>query len=59
MSNEIVSRVVGIGTNFLETSVGTILVLKNVKHVPNVRLHLISIVVLDDEGYVSTNSDGK
>lgn len=59
MGNETVSREVGIGTIFLETSVGTKLVLNNVKHAPDVRLHLISVGVLDDEGYVSTNGDGK
>ena len=59
MGNETVSRVVGISTICLETSVGTKLVLNNVKHAPDVRLHLISVGVLDDEGYVSTNGDGK
>ena len=59
MGNETVSRVVGIGTICLKNSVGTKLVLNNVKHAPDVRLHLISIGVLDDEGYVSTNGDGK
>ena len=29
------------------------------KHAPDVRLHLISVGALDDEGYVSTNGDGK
>ena len=50
---------VGIGTIWLETSVATKLVLNNVKRAPNVRVHLISIDVLNDEGYVSTNADGK
>ena len=59
MANETVSRVVGIGTICVKTSVGTKLVLNNVKHAPDVRLHLISVGVLDDEGYVSTNDDGK
>jgi len=59
MGNETISREVGIGTVCLETSVGTKLVLNNVKHAPDVRLHLISVGVLDDEGYVSTNGDGK
>ena len=43
----------------MKTSVGTKLVLNNVKHAPDVRLYLISVGVLDDEGYVSTNGDGK
>ena len=29
------------------------------KHGPDVRLHLIYVGVLDDEGYDSTNDDGK
>ena len=59
MGNETVSRVVSTGTICLETSFGTKLVLNNVKHAPDVHLHLISVGVLDDEGYVSTNIDGK
>ena len=59
MGRETISRVVGIGTICLETSGGTKLVLNNVKHAPDVRLHLISFGVFDDEGYVSTNGDGK
>ena len=57
MGNDTVCKVVGIGTICLKTSVGTKLVLNNVKHAPKVHLHLISIGVLDDEGYVSTNGD--
>lgn len=49
---------IGIGTVCFETSEGTKLVLNNVKHAPEVRLHLISAGVLDDKGYVSTNGDG-
>ena len=45
MSNETVSRVVGIGTICLKTSVGTKLILNNVKHASDVRLHLISVGV--------------
>ena len=59
MGNETVSRVVGNGTICLKTSIGTKLILNNVKHASDVRLHLISVGVLDDEKYVSTNSDGK
>ena len=59
MSNDIVSRIIGTGTICLKTSVETKLVLNNMKHDPDIRLHLISAGVLDDEGYVSTNGDGK
>ena len=59
IGNETVSRVVGTGKICLENSVGTKIVLNNVKHAPDVHLHLISVGVLDDEGYISTNGDGK
>ena len=58
IDTETVSRVVGVDTICFETSVGTKLVLNNLIHAPDVRLHLILVGVLDDEGYVSTNGDG-
>ena len=57
MSNESISRVVGIGTICVKTSVGNKLVLYNLKHALDVRMHLISLCGLDDEGYVSTKGD--
>ena len=57
--NQIVSRVVGIGIICLEPSVWTKLVLNNVKHAPDVCLHLIPVGVFDDKVYVSTNGAGK
>ena len=47
----------GIGYIFLETSIGNKLVLKDVRHVPDIRLNLISTSRLDDEGF--TNSFGE
>ena len=47
----------GIGDVFLETSIGNKLVLKDVRHVPDIRLNLISTGKLDDEGF--TNSFGE
>ena len=44
MSNDTISRVVSIDIFCLETSVRTKLVLNNVKHAPDVRLHLILLV---------------
>lgn len=35
------------------------LVLNNVKHALDVRLHLIVVGVLDNEGYINTNGEGK
>jgi len=46
--------VIDIGTVCLKTSNGTMLILKNVRHAPDIRLHLISASVLDDDGYFNT-----
>jgi len=51
MGNNDTSKVVGIGTVCLKTSNGTKLILKNVRHAPDIRLHLISTSVLNDDGY--------
>ncbi|VFQ97325.1 unnamed protein product [Cuscuta campestris] len=59
MGNEGRSQVVGIRVVVLETKTGMKLVLKNVRHAPDIRLNLISTSVLDDEGYVSTFGDGQ
>ena len=53
MRNSGVSKIIGIGDVLLETSIGGKLLLKNVRHVPDIRLNLISIDCLDDEGYCS------
>ena len=42
MGNDGLAQVVGIGDICLETSIGTRLLLKGVKHVPDIRLNLIS-----------------
>ena len=47
-------EVIGIGTVCLESNYGSKLVLNNVKHAPDVRLNLIFVGYLDDEGYVNT-----
>ena len=46
-------QVAGISDICLETSIGTKLVLKDVKHVPDIMMNLISTEKLDDEGYFS------
>ena len=59
VDNKTVCRVISIGTICLETSLGTKLVLNKVKDAPDVRLHLISVGVFDDEVYFSSNGDEK
>jgi transposase InsO family protein len=51
MGNDGECKIVGIGNVCLLTSTGCRLILKDVRHVPDVRLNLISAGRLDDEGY--------
>jgi transposase InsO family protein len=51
MGNEAKCKIVGMGDIQLETDIGCKLVLKDVRHVPEMRFNLISIWKLDDEGY--------
>ena len=59
MGNEGVSQIVGMGDICLKTYIGCKLLLKDVRHVPNIRLNLISTGKLDDEGYNNQFGDGK
>lgn len=52
MGNRGQSSVVGMGNIYVETS--TTLVLKDVKHIPNLRFNLLSVGKLTDEGYCSS-----
>ncbi|GAB2303702.1 hypothetical protein Dimus_038798 [Dionaea muscipula] len=58
MGNAGVASAIGIGDICLENEQGGRLVLTNVKHIPEMRLNLLSVGRLDDEGYVSTFKDG-
>ena len=58
MGNNDEVKVLGIGTICLESNNGFKLVLNNVKHAPDVRLNLISVGSLDNEGYVNTLGAG-
>ena len=51
------SNIVGIEDICLETSIGNKLLLKDVRHVPDIRLNFISTDILDDEGF--TNAFGE
>ena len=59
MGNDGLSKVVGIGTICLETNTGSKLILKEVRHVPDIRLHLISTGRLDDDGYCNIFNEGQ
>ena len=51
MGNSSSSGIVGIGDVQIKTSVGSTITLKDVRHVPNLRLNLVLGIVLDKQGY--------
>ena len=59
MGNDGSAKAIGMRDVCLETSNGTMLTLKNVKHIPDIRMNLISTGKLDDEGFCNTFRDSK
>lgn len=59
MGNANFSTVVGKGDVCLETMNGMKLLLRDVRHVPDMRLNLISVDKLDEEGYCNTFHNGQ
>ncbi|RVW62457.1 Retrovirus-related Pol polyprotein from transposon TNT 1-94 [Vitis vinifera] len=59
MGNDGSAKAIGMGDLRLETSNGTMLTLKNVKHIPDIRMNLISTGKLDDEGFCNTFRDSQ
>ena len=53
MGNDSFSKICGVGDICITTNVGCTLVLKDVRHVPDLRLNLMSGLALDRQGYVS------
>ncbi|KAK8926157.1 hypothetical protein KSP39_PZI018485 [Platanthera zijinensis] len=53
MGNGDTSKVLGRGDMHLKTSTGALLVLRDVRHVPDIRFNLISVGRLGDEGHLS------
>ena len=59
MGNDGSAKAIGMGNVRLETSNGIVLILKNVKHIPDIHMNLISIGKLDDEGFNNTFCDSQ
>ena len=59
MGNDSYADIVGIGDICVRANIGYILILKDVRHVPDIRWNLISTHVLDKEGYGNYFRDGK
>ncbi|GJU87269.1 retrovirus-related pol polyprotein from transposon TNT 1-94 [Tanacetum coccineum] len=58
MGNTRLSRIAGIGDICLKFDTGMELVLHNVKHVPDMRLNIISTGLLDEDGYHNSSGNG-
>ncbi|KAG8369441.1 hypothetical protein BUALT_Bualt14G0014000 [Buddleja alternifolia] len=59
MANHGVTEVIGMGNINLETDTGCRLILRDVRHIPDIRHNIISTGKLDDDGYVSNFGEGK
>lgn len=53
MGNTSSCEIVGIGDIKIQTNIGSTMILKDVRHVPDLRLNLISGIALDKQGYES------
>ncbi|KAA8538269.1 hypothetical protein F0562_027908 [Nyssa sinensis] len=58
MGNTSYSKIVGIGDVCIRTNVGCTMTLRDVRHVPNLRLNLIYGIALNREGYVNYFNNG-
>ena len=59
MANHGMTEAVGIGDVVLVSNTGCKLVLRDVRHVPDIRLNIISVGKLDDEGYENYYGEGR
>ena len=51
MENKSISQIEGIGDICIQTSMGCTLTLKDVRHIPDLHLNLISVHMLDNDVY--------
>ena len=59
MENVGESKIIAVGDIVLIISLGYRLALKNIRHLPDIHQNLLSIGVLDEEGYYNVFGDGK
>ena len=59
MGNDGTTKAIGMGDVCLETNNDIILFLKNFKYISDIRMNLISIGKLDDEGFCNTFHDSQ
>ena len=58
MKNSDTSKIVGLGDVHIVTNMGYRMVFKNIRHIPDLRMSLLSTGVLDDEGFGSQFAQG-
>ena len=59
MGNSSYSKIVGIGDVCIETNVGSTMMLKDVRHVPDLRMNVFSTLAMDQAGYCNYLSNGR
>ena len=59
MGNSSYSKIVGIGDMCIKTNVGCMLILKDVRHVPNLRMNVLSTLALDQASYSNRLGNGR
>ena len=59
MGNSSYSKIVGIGDVCIKTNVGCMLILKDVRHVPDLRMNVLSTLALDRVGYSNHLGNGR
>ena len=58
MGNSSYSKIVGIGDVCIKTNVGCMLILKDVLHVPDLRMNVFSTLAMDRAGYCNYLGNG-
>ena len=59
MGNSSYSKIVGIGDVCIKTNVGCMLILKDVWHVPDLRMNVLATLALDQAGYSNHLGNGR
>ena len=59
MANHSMTEAIGIGDVVLVSDTGSKLILRDVRHVPDIPLNIISTGKLDDEGYENYFGEGR
>ena len=59
MGNSSYSKIVGIGDVYIETNVGSTMMLKDVRHVQDLRINVFSTLAIDQAGYCNYLANGR